>query len=323
MDVVFKQLKPKSGYKWENSRVFKNAIFGTESAEIPSPPYLVEKDRSSERGLLTPFEDAALFAKFADIEASAESFEAWASAYGMLTRGEELSSGRLSVVSDSDIALGEAGAPYGILVKFPDGTLGRTQPSESQSFWFRAHRDLAVTVMIWEFATRNDEKNLNKIIRWFLGNTGVMVYLVKKTSLNEFDVSKTTDWEYVAEHTCGWEVLFDGKDTRPWASDLYRYPEVVRPALLYVQKTINEKLQEYPVNIILQIDEEGKVRQRLQPTSLLAAMWYQFNLILAGEGKIRRCSICGEWEDMKDHRGNRKVHPKCANKRRVEEFRKK
>jgi hypothetical protein len=301
MEVIFKWVKPTSGYKWEDAKVVAGEIFGSESAEIPSPPYLVEEDRSSERGLLTPFEDATLFAKFADIEASAESFEAWASAYGMLTRGEESILGRLHVVSDSDIALGEAGR-YGRLVKFPDGICGCTQPSESQSFWLREHRDLAFAVMVWELAARNDEKNLGKIIRWSDRKTGAFVHY--------------------AHEGLKPEVLFN-EDIRPWASDLYRYPEVIRPALLYVRKTINEKLQEYPVNIILQIDEEGKVHQRLQPSSLLAAMWYQFNLILVGERKIRRCSICGKWENMEGHRDSWKTHIKCASNKRVERFRKK
>ena len=92
--------------------------------------------------------------------------------------------------------------------------------------------------------------------------------------------------------------------------------------MLHVQLTINEKLRNYPVNILLQIDEQGKLQKRLQPTSLLSAMWYQFYLVVAGVETLRRCAICGKWENMKDHRDSWKKHAACANNERVKRFRK-
>jgi hypothetical protein len=319
--VTFAWVKPVSGYEWEDCDVVYNGIFSRKnSVEIPNGPYLVEKDISQDVELLKPFEDTALFANFSDIEASAASFEIWAGTYGMLTRGEKTSSGRLLVLSKNALALGEA-SPYGVLITLPDGRCGRLQCSESQALWFKEHRELSFAVMVWELAVNNDTKRLGKILQWFIEKRGVRVNYVKKNSLDELDIKKLDNPDYQAKHTFGSEVLFDGGIIRPWASTLYRYPDVVKPALLYVQKTINEKLQEYPVNIVLQLDEQGKLHKKFQPTNLLAAMWYQFHLVVAGEEKMRRCAICGKWESMKGHRDTWRKHALCASNARVQRFR--
>jgi hypothetical protein len=176
--------------------------------------------------------------------------------------------------------------------------------------------------MVWELAVNNDVERLGRIVKWDASNTAVYVRYLKKSSIDNPESWSWPESEYKG-HTYGGEILFNGKGIRPWASDLYRAPDIVKPALLYAQKTVNEKLQKYPVNIVLQINERGEPQQSLQPSSLLAAMWYQFHLVLVGKEKIRRCAICGEWEDMKGHRDTWKTHAKCASNKRVERFRKK
>jgi hypothetical protein len=324
MNLVFRWVKPQAGYEWANCKFVGNLTFDRDSVKIPNPPYLVEKDRSRGRELLTPFEDTSLFARFADMTPDAESFETWASTYGMLVGGERMQSGEtLCVLSDKDLALGKA-APYGFTVTLPDGSCGPVQCSESQEFWIKEHRDLAFTVMVWELTMRKDVERLGKIIYWTAENTSVCVRRIEKASLDKLDVTKPAGVESpLKQGVYGGEVIFNNINTRSWASELYMYPDIIGPALLFVQKSINEKLQEYPVNVVLQIDEQGKLHQKLNPSSLLSAMWYQFHLVLAGEERVRRCDICGQWENMRGHRGNWRVHPRCANKERVTHFRKK
>jgi hypothetical protein len=49
-------------------------------------------------------------------------------------------------------------------------------------------------------------------------------------------------------------------------------------------------------------------------------MWYQLYLALAGEITLRRCSICGKWEDMKEHRASWSKHKKCISYERLEKY---
>ena len=118
-------------------------------------------------------------------------------------------------------------------------------------------------------------------------------------------------------------TLFDKDNTRPWLSNLCKYPDVIKPALLYVQTVISKKLKDYPLHIEIQTDAlNGKLFKVLRPTSLLSAMWYQFFLVFTGEERIRRCDICGRWEDMRSRRGSWKRHKTCASHERVKRFRK-
>jgi hypothetical protein len=323
MNVVFSWIKSKAGYEWEDCEFAGNWTFPRDSAIIPTGPYLVEKDLSQDREILTPFEDSSLFARFADLETNATAFEEWAGGYGLLTAGEKIQSGKLQVVSRNAIALGKPASGFApmVVIDGKKNIYGRLQFSESLPFWLVEHRDLSFAMMVWELAINNDTARLGKIVQWAADNTVIYVHHLKKTSLDQN--LEGVKWpDYTEQHTFGGEVLIDGKGERSWALDLYRPPDVIKPALLYVRKTINEKLQKYPVNITLQLNERGELQQKLQPSSMLAAMWYQFHLVLVGKEKLRRCAICGQWEDMKGHRETWKVHQKCASNKRVERFRK-
>jgi hypothetical protein len=50
-------------------------------------------------------------------------------------------------------------------------------------------------------------------------------------------------------------------------------------------------------------------------------MWYLFYLACAGEIELRRCAVCGRWEDMEGHRETWSRHANCANYERVKRSR--
>ena len=92
----------------------------------------------------------------------------------------------------------------------------------------------------------------------------------------------------------------------------------------YLNKIISANLKKYPVNLILRTkDSSGALFPVHSPSSLLAAMWFQLFLALTCSINIRRCSICGEWEDMKNHRSDWSKHSTCANKKRIKRWREK
>ena len=326
--IVFSWPKSSGGYVWVDYEAGGGYMSSLEDLlYIPIPPYLIEKDCSQGIEMYKPFEDLTLFAKFADIEATPKSFKAWADRYGLLTDGEGLPiylEEKLYVPLKEAFVLGEE--PSASPRTAPGGEEGAHALAESLSFWLHEHRDLSFAVMVWELAANKDVGRLRKIIRWFDRDTKIEICHVKKASLDKLDIDRLSDDNYRKEHIFGENVLFD-RNTHPGSlKHMFRYPDVIRPALFYVQKIINRKAREHPLHVVLQFDEfddQGKLRKQFQPTSMLSIMWYQFYLVVAGDEALRRCAVCGQWENMRDHRDSWKKHKTCASHERVKRFRKK
>jgi hypothetical protein len=279
LDPSFTLLKPVMGYTWEGCEVFFEGLLGRKIA-IPPPPYLVEKDYSQAMIVSRPLEDSTLFANFGDVEPDDQAYLQWADKHGMLVGGEKLTEGHLCVIPKNSIDPLKAIRYYSFSKEFEDERTGYAQLSESLQFWRKEHRELSFAVVVWELAARNDVKRLGKIIQWSIDYAGVLVHYVKTASIVELNIGKLTDPDYREKHTFGSEILFDDSSTRPWMSKLCRYPDVIKPALLYVRECINRKLQKYPINFISRTNDCGEVDSFLRPSSLLSAMWYQFHLVL-------------------------------------------
>jgi translation initiation factor 2 beta subunit (eIF-2beta)/eIF-5 len=54
-------------------------------------------------------------------------------------------------------------------------------------------------------------------------------------------------------------------------------------------------------------------------------MWFQLTRALDGNLRLRRCPICGQWEDMEKgkHRESWTKHKQCANNEAVKRYRSK
>jgi hypothetical protein len=307
--VSFTWLKPVVGYEWEDCEAIG---FGEDSLKIPDSPFLVEKDYSQEMTVYHPFDDPAMFAKFADLKGDNEAFAQWASAYGMLTGGESLTVSRLLALPKNTLNPKSPIHSAGVTVNRPDGRY-LAQLSESAEFWHREHRAFALATMFWELAHNGDVENLSKLVIWS-GQDVVTILGAKRDNIDSRGV----------KNIFSREVLFHVRENmNAGLATLCRYPEVIKPALFYVQMCVTRKLKEYPLNIFLQMDEHGGLKNHLQPSSLLSAMWYQLLLALKGDIRLRRCDLCGKWEDMSKHRANWQRHKTCASNKRVEEFRKK
>jgi hypothetical protein len=193
-------------------------------------------------------------------------------------------------------------------------------------FWRNEQRELALITMLWEMLSNKDSR-LNGIIMWAHEGQRIYVYKIKKELLNEIDFEKMqTDEGYLIEHTRNRYQLFDARkemQNNAWMANYCRFPDVMNAASMYIQLTINDKLSEYPMQVKFQMRADGLLHKSLVPTSLLSAMWYQLYLAVAGEIKLRRCAICGKWENMEGHRVNWSKHAACANNDRVKRSRSK
>jgi hypothetical protein len=174
--------------------------------------------------------------------------------------------------------------------------------------------------MVWEFILNKDVDSLRKIVIWY-EQKRVVITKFPRDMLDSVKIKDDGEvWYPFDEHNprLGREELFDADGNKhSWAPQRFPYPDIINPARLFVQTTVNAKLLKYPLQIALTLNEQGELEKRIYPTSLLSAMWYQLHLALAGEINLRRCSICGQWEDMSGHRVNWSKHKKCISYERI------
>jgi hypothetical protein len=323
-DMTFTWQKPSIGYTWENCLAISEDYLGRKF-KVPEPDYLVERDYSQDMIVYQPLDDSTIFANFADLEPGPSTFVQWANKHGPLVGGESLKESplikTLIVLPKESIEPKKTIHHSGVVHTFEDGRRGYGQLSESLQFWHKEHEDLSFAFFLWELANLKDIETLEKVVEWNDERSGVEIWKIGRYQLPTTDMNKVRerDLKYIKESgiSLGYENLFDVQHIRPWASKICLYPDVIRPAMLYAQLCINRKLKEFPLNFVIQVNEQGRFFNVLQPTSLLSAMWYQFLLVIRGDVKIRRCDVCGKWEDMKTHRENWHRHKSCASIQRV------
>ncbi|MDR1481439.1 MAG: hypothetical protein LBI74_02305 [Synergistaceae bacterium] len=167
---------------------------------------------------------------------------------------------------------------------------------------------------------------LDGIIEWSKGNRLMIANRFSRGKLKEIDFDKfRSDDAYKLDCNIPQEVMkniYEGVEL-PWLPLLGHRLDAVRGASLYVQRKITQKLEQYPLKILFRSDSKARLYKTLRPTSLLSAMWYQFYLALTGGIRLRRCSICGRWENMAIHRDSWTKHANCANYNRVKKSRNK
>jgi hypothetical protein len=176
------------------------------------------------------------------------------------------------------------------------------------SFWYLEHRDLSFAVMLWEMASKNDLR-LESILEWHENERQAYIYRFPRDKLDDIDFGRFgKDKKYTPDF-----ILL------PHRIENY-HPQKLnakKAVLSYIQQVTSEKIQLYPLVMRFMTNEKEGIQKTLEPTSLLSAMWYQFFLAQAGEIRLKRCSICGKWEDMEGHRESWRKHANCANYDRV------
>ena len=330
-ELSLKWSKSSAGYVWVDcepcdvwGRAFKDwdekerKNFSELLGLPPSGPFLVELDPRSPRTRLEPLENSLLFAEFADIPANQDSFLTWANKYGRL------------IDVDTDIE-----NHYFIFpehVDFSEETVWRSggkatglnliKPDPLGS-WLEEHSALSFAVMLWELLQNNDPR-LNALIEWSHGSRQMLVNKIKKTEFERIDFDRfMADESYKCSCPVVQDVITNTQDgvNLPWLFKMGKTLDARKASLIYLQRLTTRKLAEYPVNVSFPDDVGKKPHNVLQPSNLLSAMWYQFYLVLAGEIRLRRCTICGKWENMEGHRSTWSKHANCANYGRVKRAR--
>jgi hypothetical protein len=333
-ELSFTWQKPSVGFEWEDcpicdpfGKVLDSAEAERTYENVPEGPYLTELDYSQSLISWKPFDDKylTLFAQFADLKPEQGTLLQWANQYGRLIDIDGNPSS-IYILSKHFVIDNFLRPIHDNPHHRKGGQFYRRVKADPWLFWRNEQKELSYIAMLWEMLANQDSR-LNGIIMWAHDGQRVYVYKIKKELLDEIDFERfRTDESYLLEHTVTRELLFDVRDRTEndmWMTRYCRYPDVMNATSVYIQLTINRKLAQYPMQIAFEMSEEGKLRKALVPTSLLSAMWYQLYLATIGEIKLRRCSICGKWENMEGHRINWSKHAACANNERVKRSRSK
>jgi len=331
-EASFSWHKHGHGYKWENSEQCSpwgepfDSMGGGEREKYqdivsfaPDGPFLVEKNLSIMRIPYEPLANPLLFAQFSDILPTEESFLDWANEYGRLVDIENNAEYFYDFILSPYIPRDGREAGFELSsgshrIVERNGMYYRIAKPDPLSFWKLEHRDLSFSVMLWEMAVNGDPR-LNGMLEWHEDIGRAYVYLFPRDKLESIDFKRLgKDDDYSPDFVLPPRRI---ENYHPKRFD------AEKTASRYVQQETNRKMRLYPLAIRFEMDEKEEVHKIIEPTSLLSAMWYQFFLAQTGEIDLKRCSICGRWENMEGHRITWSKHASCANYGRVKRAREK
>lgn len=254
-------------------------------------------------------ENSVMYKIFASLDGSPDSFIAFAKKYGSLGSVEGLSS-----------------------------TIESWTTYEHYAFWLCEHWLLRAANLLWDWIRTNDLQALAKVIRnidsfdsnweYTLGDLPV----VDRFLAGELNF----DYEYPVhakpfsfriqvcfDHSHDATLLMHGTLSM-YSAGRFVYPTRTKEAaMLFLINIINAQFSRLRTGpIAVYNDKQDCIEQRWLPSSLLAAMWFQFFQVVTGEKVIKQCPICLKWSDVTHIKDSWKKHRECANWDRVTRLRK-
>lgn len=335
-ELSFEWYKSPAGYKWEDCEpcnVWGEPINELEEDRrrelellgqpIPEGPYLTEINPRFRPVSWTPLENPLLFAHFADIQPNEEAFLNWANEHGRLINVKADFANPIFIFPRY-IPFDETDVDFqrnrGMHLIERDGYYYRRANPDPLMFWIQEYRDLSFAVMLWELALGKDPR-LDGILEWNNETSRVYVNKIWKEKLAEIDFERFgKDKTYHPRCGAVRDRIYDLNSQPLRKGDSF---DTVKAAFVYIRQEINRKLRQYPLNVLFKIETDGELHKTIEPSSLLSAMWYQFYLVQAGEITLRRCALCGKWENMEGHRSTWSRHANCAGYDRLKRARNK
>jgi hypothetical protein len=141
---------------------------------------------------------------------------------------------------------------------------------------------------MWEAARGGDVGRLERVISWTEDGSGVQILShpeLPKAQLPEAPARVERAW-IAGTH------LGDGVLGRFVPGDL------VKPALHYVQSTINKKLEGRASPRLLWNANRERLGLYIVPAGLVGALWLQFARAVERDSQFRQCAECGIWFEL-------------------------
>jgi hypothetical protein len=208
-----------------------------------------------------------LFRVFADTEANQDGIKAFADRFGPL--GGDLA---------KQIQLSDQPKGKGVLV----GT------GEALAAWSIEILTMRFAIDIWEAARNGDVGRLEHVISWT--EDGSRVQILSHPELPKGQLPNAP--ARVERASIASTQLGDGALERFVRGDL------VKPALHYVQSTINEKLQGRASPRLLWDAKRERLGLYIVPAGLIGALWLQFARAVERDSRFRQCAECGTWFEL-------------------------
>jgi hypothetical protein len=210
---------------------------------------------------------SGLFRLFGDTEPSCDGIKAFADRFGPLGRTIEK---QILLYDQSNVT----GVP-----------LGTGEPLRA---WSDEILMMRYAIDIWEAARDGDVGRLERVIHWSPDGSGVEIAGhpdVPRGQLPGAPARVERAWIASAH-------LGDAMVGRFVPGDL------VRPALHYVQSTINAKLEGRASPRLLWDAKRERLNLYIVPDGLIGALWLQFARALERDSRFRQCAECGIWFEL-------------------------
>jgi hypothetical protein len=255
----------KGGYRWLDSRP------GFEPRQ-QRQPFLTDGRPIGSGGLrmmrylpLAAF--PGLFRVFADTEPSHDGIKAFADRFGPL--GGDLA---------KQIPLYDQPNAKGVAV----GT------GEALGAWSHEILMMRFAIDIWEAARNGDVGRLERVIFWKEDGSGVQILSHPELAQGQLPQAPArVERAWIAGTHLGDDML--GRFVRG---------DLVKPALHYVQSTINEKLEGRASPRLLWDANRERLGLYIVPDGLVGALWLQFARAVERDSRFRQCAECCLWFEL-------------------------
>jgi hypothetical protein len=210
---------------------------------------------------------SGLFRMFGDTEPSRDGIKGFADRFGLL---------------GGDIA---GSIPLYEQPSSKDVAIGIGEPSAE---WNNQILMMRFVIDVWEAARNGDVGQLEQIIFWEKDGSGVRISSHPELPPGQSpDPPALVECAWIAATPLGEEVL-----------DRFVRGDLVKPALHYVQSTINKQLQGRASPRLLWDANRERLALYIVPEGLIGALWLQFARAVERDSQFRQCAECGIWFEL-------------------------
>jgi hypothetical protein len=208
-----------------------------------------------------------LFRVFADTEPGRDGIKAFADRFGPL--GRDIA---------KQIPLYDQPNAKGV----PVGT------GEPLAAWSDEILIMRYVVELWEAARNGDVATLERVIHWQPDGSGVEISGHPGVPCGQ--LPEAPAW---AERTTIAHTHFGGGVLERFVPG-----DLVKPALHYVQSTVNQQLEGRASPRLLWDSKRERLGLYIVPAGLIGALWLQFARAVERDSRFRQCAECGIWFEL-------------------------
>jgi hypothetical protein len=186
---------------------------------------------------------------------------------------------------------GALGGDIAKQIPLPDQPHAKVTPvgfGEPLAAWSDEILAMRFAIDIWDAARNGDVDRLERVIVWREDGSGVQILSHPELPNGQLPHAPArVERAWIATTHLG-----DGVLERFVPGDL------IKPALHYVQSTINEKLEGRAFPRLLWDAKRERLGLYIVPDGLIGALWLQFARAVESDSRFRQCAECAIWFEL-------------------------